>query len=32
MSALTGDGVDLLRNAIGEYALDAKRPSQPAAA
>jgi GTP-binding protein HflX len=32
MSALTGDGVDLLRNALGEYALDAKRPSQPAAA
>jgi GTPase len=31
-SALTGEGMDLLRNAIGEYALEAAPPSQPAAA
>ncbi|MDP1535562.1 MAG: GTPase HflX [Burkholderiales bacterium] len=32
LSALTGDGVDLLRTAIHEYALDARSPSEPAAA
>jgi GTP-binding protein HflX len=32
LSALTGDGVDLLRVAIGEHALDAARPDQPEAA
>lgn len=32
LSALTGDGVDLLRNAIGEHARDVATPSQPAAA
>lgn len=32
LSALTGDGVDLLRKAIGEYALEAASPSQPVAA
>ncbi len=32
LSALTGDGVDLLRAAIGEQALDAVRPGQPVAA
>ena len=32
LSALTGDGVDLLRAAIGEHALDAARPGQPEAA
>lgn len=32
LSALTGDGVDLLRKAIGEHALAAASPSQPVAA
>ncbi|MCW5575193.1 MAG: GTPase HflX [Burkholderiales bacterium] len=32
LSALAGDGIDLLRAAIGEYALDAARPDQPEAA
>lgn len=32
LSALTGDGIDLLRKAIGEYAQEAATPSQPAAA
>jgi len=32
LSALTGDGVDLLRTAIREYALDARSPSEPAVA
>jgi len=32
LSALTGDGVDLLRKAIAEYALEAASPSQPVAA
>lgn len=32
LSALKGDGIDLLRAAIGEHALEAVRPGQPAAA
>jgi len=32
LSALTGEGIDLLRRAIGEHALEATSPSQPAAA
>lgn len=32
LSALTGEGVDLLRKAIGEHALTATSPSQPVAA
>ncbi|MDP3715597.1 MAG: GTPase HflX, partial [Burkholderiales bacterium] len=32
LSALTGDGIDLLRTAISEQALDAVHPGQPAAA
>ena len=32
LSALTGEGVDLLRKAIGEYALEATTPIQPATA
>jgi GTP-binding protein HflX len=32
LSATNGDGVDLLRTAIGEYALETARSNQPAAA
>jgi GTP-binding protein HflX len=32
LSAANGDGVDLLRTAIGEHALEAASSSQPAAA
>ena len=32
LSALTGEGVELLRKSIGEYAQEAATPSQPAAA